>query len=129
MGITEQEIRAHFDAMSTGDWERVSRIMADDFVQDWPQSGERIRGREACTNINRNYPGGGPTGSIRRISGGGDFWTVEIALDYGGTKVHQVAILEFRGGQLIHETDYWGDPFEAPAWRSQWVEMVEPAMA
>ena len=38
--------------------------------------------------------------------------------------VSTVSIMEFRNGKVVHETQYFGDPFEAPAWRRQWVQQT-----
>jgi hypothetical protein len=35
-----------------------------------------------------------------------------------------VSIMEFRNGKVVHETQYFADPFAAPAWRSQWVQQI-----
>jgi hypothetical protein len=32
--------------------------------------------------------------------------------------------MEFRNGEVAHEAQYFGDPFEAPAWRRQWVQQI-----
>jgi len=32
--------------------------------------------------------------------------------------------MEFRNGKVIDETQYFADPFEAPAWRKQWVQQT-----
>jgi hypothetical protein len=116
----------HLDALLRGDMTALTSGVADDFVQEWPQSGERVRGKEACTNVYRNYPGGPPTGKLRRLRGAGDLWVAEIAMDYSSKPVHSVAIIELNNGKLIRETDYFGDPFPAPDWRQQWVERVAP---
>ena len=124
MAITNSAIRAHFEALQRSDAAAISAFLADDFIQDWPQSGERVRGREACVRIYANYPGGGPTVTVKRILGSGDVWVAEAIADYSGKPVHMVAIMEFRDDLLVHETDYFADPFEAPAWRMQWVESI-----
>jgi hypothetical protein len=62
------------------------------------------------------------TCAIQRIRGGGELWVVENVITYDGKPVHAVNILEFRGGEVAHETIYFGDPWEPPAWRAQWVE-------
>ena len=62
----------------------------------------------------------------RRVTGSGDHWVVELDMDYGGKKVFGISLFDFRGDKLVHETDYWGDPFPAPDWRAQWVERMEP---
>jgi len=124
MVLTQSVIRQHFEALQRGDADKIAALLADDFIQDWPQSGERVRGREACVRIYTNYPGGGPAVTLKRILGSGDVWVVEANADYSGKPVQMVAILEFRNDALVHETDYFADPFEAPAWRMQWVEQI-----
>jgi hypothetical protein len=57
------------------------------------------------------------------MSGEGAHWVVEGSIDYGdGTPVSYVGVAELRDGKIVHITEYFGNPFEAPAWRSQWVE-------
>jgi len=117
----QMKLERMFAALEAHDWDTAIADIAEDFVQEWPQSGERITGREHCAVIWRNYPGGGPSMQMRRIRGSGDHWTVEAMLDYAGKPVHGVSVFEFRNGKVVHQTDYFADPFEAPAWRSQWV--------
>jgi ketosteroid isomerase-like protein len=112
------------DAMLRGDWETAGQAMADDSVVEWPQSGERIVGKEACLVVYRNYPGGSPTYELRRITGGPDVFTVEAVGDYSGQKVYMTSIVEFRDGKIARQTDYWANAFDAPAWRSQWVQRI-----
>lgn len=119
----------HFAALERGDFDAVADSITDDFVQEWPQSGERVRGKEACMNIFRNYPGGGPSARLRRVSGEGDLIVAEVDMEYGGKPTHMVAILELHGGKISRETDYWADPFPAPEWRSQWVERIDAVPA
>jgi hypothetical protein len=37
-----------------------------------------------------------------------------------------VGIMEFRGDKVVRERIYFGDPWEPPAWRAQWVELFDP---
>jgi len=112
-------------AMFAGDLVRATAFLAEDGVVEWPQSGERIVGREACYLVYKNYPGGSPTYTLRRITGEGDHFTVEAIGDYGGKKVYVTNIIEFQDGKVARQTDYFADPFDAPSWRSQWVERME----
>jgi ketosteroid isomerase-like protein len=118
-------IEQHYEGLLTGDEAAFQALIHDDFVQDWPQSGERVRGKEACLSIARNYPGGPPRFSIVRISGEGDHWVVEAAARYpDGADYHVVALLELRDGKVARETDYFGPSYPAPEWRQQWVEPI-----
>ena len=110
------------DAIFRGDWDTAGQAMAEDSVVEWPQSGERIVGRDACLNVFRNYPGSGPTYTLKRIIGGPDVFIIEALSDYSGDIFHFTSIVEFRDGKIARQTDYWAAPFEAPGWRSQWVQ-------
>jgi ketosteroid isomerase-like protein len=127
--MSHHDNRAKLDqivgAMLAGDADGLTAFLADDAVVEWPQSGERIVGREACTTVFKNYPGGSPAYALKRITGEGDHFTIESVADYAGKKVYVTNILEFRDGKIVKQTDYFADPFDAPAWRTQWVERME----
>lgn len=105
------------------DWEGAGALLHDDYVQEWPQSGERIRGRENSMAVNKNYPGM-PSMTHRRTLAGGDVATTEVTLDYGGKIYNGVSIFQLKDGKILSETDYFAEPFEAPQWRAQWVERM-----
>lgn len=113
-----------FAAFESGDWDAIVADFADDFVQEWPQSGERLMSKAACLAVYRGYPGGPPAIRPVRVTGEGDHWTVEADMRYGEQPVQGVFIFEFQNGKIARETDYFADPFEAPAWRSQWVTIT-----
>ena len=123
------------DLYSSGDVEELARqipgMASEDMVQEWPQSGERIRGRDNIMAVNEHYEGAtgsAPKLTLRRIVRPGKAWVAEGTIDYGdGTPVSVVSILETDAdGKIMRETDYFANPFEAPEWRRQWVEQMEP---
>ena len=127
-GVWDQEIRAaldqHWAASDANDFETEHRIYHEDEVVDYPQSGERTRGR--C-NI-QNQRAGQPNEkrfTVRRIIGGGDLWVTELVLTYDGKPFYTASIMEFRGNKVARETQYFADPFVAPAFRVQWVERMD----
>jgi hypothetical protein len=127
-----ERIRAAFESGDLETFAKMQREMsADDMVQEWPQSGERIRGLANIEAVNKNYPastGTTPKLELRRILKPGQAWIVEGTIDYGdGIPVSSVAIIETGAdGKVVRQTDYFASPFEAPAWRSKWVERMEP---
>ena len=134
-GDNKAAIERFKKALESGDLAALSRlqgeIAADDFVQEWPQSGERIRGKAAAKKINDNYAGAtgtSPKMSNPRIKGEGDIYVLEATIDYGdGTPVSYVGIAEFKDGKVAKITEYFANPFEAPAWRADYVERMQPA--
>jgi ketosteroid isomerase-like protein len=110
-------------ALQAGDWETAGSLLHDDFVQEWPQSGERIIGRDNAIAIERSFPGGLPTMRFRRTLADGDLAVLEVELTYAdGSRYFGVSIIELRDGKVARETDYYSQPFPAPEWRAQWVE-------
>jgi limonene-1,2-epoxide hydrolase len=105
------------------DWEAAPEVYADDAIEEWPQSGERIRGRDNIMAINMNYPGF-PTLTPRRTTAGGDIVVSEVVLDYGGEIYNGVSVFEVKNDRIVKQTDYFAAPFDAPAWRAQWVEKM-----
>lgn len=112
-------------SLSAGQWEAAAAHLHPDFVQEWPQSGERIVGADNALAIDRNFPGGMPAMTLRRVLAAGNLAVTEVELTYAdGSTYLGVSLLEFRDGRIVKETDYFGEPFPAPQWRAQWVERL-----
>jgi ketosteroid isomerase-like protein len=127
-GARDQVIRAaldeHWAASDANDFETEHRIYHEDAVVEYPQSGERTRGRSNIQGQRASQPNK-KRFTIRRIVGSGDFWITEFVLTYDGKPSYTVSIMEFAGGKVARETQYFADPFAAPAFRAQWVERMD----
>ena len=126
-GVRDQEIRAaldqHWAASDANDFETEHRIYLEDAVLDYPQSGERTRGRSNIQKQRASQPSN-KRFTVRRIIGGGDLWVTEYILTYDSKPSYTVSIMEFKGDKVARETQYFADPFVAPAWRAQLVERI-----
>jgi hypothetical protein len=126
--IQEEEIlealNKHWQASAVGDLKAEHDIYDDAAICDYPQSGERIFGRANLQALRSHHPGKPSGFKVKRILGKGDLWITEYTIDYQGRPAYTVSIMEFREGKVVRETQYFADPFEAPAWRSQWVQQV-----
>jgi hypothetical protein len=127
-GARDQEIRAaldqHWAASDANDFETEHLIYREDAVLDYPQSGERTRGRSNIQKQRASQPSN-KRFKVRRILGGGDLWVTELILTYDGKPSDTVSIMEFSGDKVARETQYFADPFPAPAWRAQLVERMD----
>jgi hypothetical protein len=120
---TRARIEQHWQASESGDGGTEHAIYAADAILDYPQSGERFRGR-ATIQAQR---GGHPAERhfrVLRIRGGGDLWVSEVVITYDGAPTYSVSVMEFTGDQVAHETQYFADPFQAPASRAELSETI-----
>jgi ketosteroid isomerase-like protein len=126
--MQEQQIRAaldqHWAASDANDFETEHRIYHEDAVLEYPQSGERTRGRSNIQNQRASQPSN-KRFSIRRVIGTGALWVTEFILTYDGKPSYTVSIMEFSGDKVARETQYFADSFVAPAFRAQWVERMD----
>jgi len=144
--VSDQGNRAvveRYAAALPSDFATLASLRHPDFVEEWPQSGERIRGHANYQKIHENYPGGlpklkprrilgsedrwvvTPSSTALRIIGTGDIYMIHSAGTYGGgDRVQAVAIVELRDGKVLKQTTFFASEFEAPQWRSRWVERM-----
>ena len=126
--LDELDERAAYEFLA----EQLARLSAEeeyefrheDYVMEMPQSCERIRGRDNMLAFQQAYPENAqsPTVRLRRVLVRDGLWVAEGVSDYGGRIYNVVDIIELRDGSICRETRYYADPFEAPAWRTEWVE-------
>ena len=125
--MEDREIRTvldrHWTASDANNFEMEHEIYREDAVLEYPQSGERIRGRRniqasraAQPNLKRF--------TVRRIIGAGNLRVTEFVLTYDGRPSYTVSIMEFLDGKVARETQYFGDPFEPGPSRARWVERM-----
>jgi hypothetical protein len=140
----EDIVRRYFAAHAAHDYDTVGRLRHADWITEWPQSRERVRGVANDRAIMDNWPGGPPNNeeirivgsedrwvltplnTIQRVVGSGDFWWGDgMAVYPDGSTWYVVGMLQLRDNKVSRETWYFGAPYEAPAWRAQWVERMD----
>ena len=127
MDMEDREIRAaldrHWAASDANDFEAEHQIYREDAVLEYPQSGERICGRQDIQSSRAAQPNR-KRFTVQRIIGAGNIWVSEYVLNYDGRPTYTVSIMEFIDGRVARETQYFGDPFEPGTSRAQWVERM-----
>jgi ketosteroid isomerase-like protein len=123
--MDDVDIRAaldrHWTASDANDFDSEHAIYREDAVLDYPQSGERIRGRRNIQASRAAQPNQ-KRFTVRRIVGTGDLWVTEYVLTYDGRPSHTVSIMEFVNGQVVRETQYFAEPFEPGPSRAAYVQ-------
>ncbi len=116
-------VERFWSAMNANDFRAAGEMLHDEYVLEWPQSGERIRGRANFVAVNENYPAVGPWRvTLNRLIAGEGGVASEVTVTDGATTGRAITFSQVREGKILRQVEYWPDPFEAAAWRSQWVE-------
>jgi ketosteroid isomerase-like protein len=116
-------IERHWAASDAGDDQGEYAIYADDTELEYPQSGERFAGR-ANVQASRGAHPARRRFRLVRLFGSGELWVSEVVISYDGKPFDVVSIMQFAAGKVTHETQYFTEPFEAPAWRASWRSSV-----
>ncbi|HEY0813282.1 MAG TPA: nuclear transport factor 2 family protein [Pseudonocardia sp.] len=120
---TRAAIEEHWRASEGGDVATEHAIYATDAILDYPQSGERFRGRATISAQRGGHPADRHF-AVLRIMGAGDLWVTECIITYDNVPTYSVSIMEFSHEQVVHETQYFADPFPAPASRAALAERM-----
>jgi hypothetical protein len=125
--MDDRAIRAalerHWAASDASDFEIEHDIYREEAVLDYPQSGERIRGRRNIQQSRTVQPNK-KRFKVRRMIGSGDLWVTEFVLSYDDVPSYVVSIMELRDGLVAHETQYFADRFDPGASRAHLVERI-----
>jgi hypothetical protein len=109
-------IEHHWSASESGDSVAEHAMYSNDAVLDYPQSGERFRGRATIAEQRGGHPAQRHF-TLQRVDGAGRLWVSECVITYDGAPTYSVSIMEFDGDEIVHETQYFADPFTAPVSR------------
>lgn len=121
-----QVVENFWAAMQTNDFKAAGEFLHDDYVLEWPQSGERIRGRANFVAVNQNYPAQGRWEfTVHHVVAEGDRVVSDVGVTDGVISGRAITFSTIRDGRILHQVEFWPDPFEPAAWRAGWVEMMQ----
>jgi limonene-1,2-epoxide hydrolase len=116
-------VEGFWAAMQTNDFKAAGEFLHDDYVLEWPQSGERIRGRVDFVAVNEHYPAHGRWEfTLHRIIAAGDEVVTDVGVTDGAITGRVITFSSVHAGKILHQTEFWPDPFAPAAWRAEWVE-------
>ena len=120
-----QVVEAFWSAMQTNDFYAAARLLHDDYVLEWPQSGERVRGRDNFAALNTAYPAEGTWQfRVNQIVTEGSQVVTDVSVTDGSRSDRAITFSTIRDGRIWRQVEFWPEAFDAPAWRAQWVEKI-----
>ena len=126
--MRDEDVRAalkrHWAASDANDFAAEHQIYEEHAILEYPQSGERIRGRRGIQESRMAQPNK-KRFTVRRLQGSGSLWVSELVVTYDGQPSFVVSIMDFEGEKVVRETQYFGSPFEPGPSRARWVERMD----
>jgi limonene-1,2-epoxide hydrolase len=122
---SKQVVEGFWAAMQTNNFKAAGEFLHDGYILEWPQSGERIRGRTNFVAVNEHYPAHGRWEfRIHHILAEGNEVVSDVSVTDGAITGRAITFSTVRDGKILHQTEFWPDPFEPAAWRAEWVEKL-----
>ena len=118
-------VRQFWTLMQTNDFAAVASVLAPDFVLEWPQTKERIRGADRFVRMNSEYPAHGRWQfTIHRIVGDERDAVSDVGITDGVQQARAISFFETADGRVRRIVEYWPEPYEPPANRAHLVERM-----
>jgi len=126
-----------------GDFEELASLFEEDLVMEWPQSHELVRGGANAMAIMENWPGGSvrdqegfefvsasdekfvmtPMFTVVKLEGSPEKATSVVKIHYPDNSTwYDIQTVTARDGKVTRVVDYFCPVYDAPEWRSKWVE-------
>lgn len=112
-------------AMGANDFAAAGALLHDDYVLDWPQSGERVRGRDNFVAVNAHYPAAGRWQIVLEgLVTEGDQVVSQVRVSDGVLRARAITFSTVQAGRILRQVEYWPDPFPPAEWREKWVDTI-----
>jgi ketosteroid isomerase-like protein len=119
-------VRTFWRLMATNDFRSVAAVLDDDFVLEWPQTNERIRGAERFVRMNQEYPAHGPwCFTINRLVGGESEAVSDVTVTDGVRTDRAITFFTVHLGKVSRLVEFWPEPSAAPENRAHLSEPLK----
>jgi len=102
----------YWAAAEANDMDTLHALRDEAFVVDFPQTGERLSGRDVVRAFEESHDTGGSF-ELTGLLGDGDVWTALGVMRTGEVETYVVSINELRNGRCVRSIDYFAGPLPA----------------
>lgn len=111
--------------MKSNDFQALSTLLSPDFVLEWPQSKERVRGPGNFVQMNVEYPSHGKwVFEVNQLVGSLTQAVSDVSLSDGTQYGRAISFFTVVNGKITKLVEFWPEPFDAPANRAHLVERM-----
>jgi ketosteroid isomerase-like protein len=118
-------VQRYWELMASNDFASVAEVLSEDFVLEWPQSNERIRGAARFARVNTEYPAHGPWQfRIERIVASADAAATDVRVSDGVVNARAISFFALPAGRIARIVEYWPEPFLPATDRAHLTESI-----
>jgi ketosteroid isomerase-like protein len=118
-------VRKFWEAMQTNDYRAAGECLGNDFVLEWPQSKERLRGRENFAQMNEEYITHGRWNFVINNLVGNEIEAVsDVTVSDEAVRARAITFSTIRNGKIIRQVEFWPEDYPAPENRRHLVEII-----
>jgi hypothetical protein len=122
-------VQAFWRCMASNDFASVETVLSPNFVLEWPQSRERIRGPARFVQMNQEYPAHGPWRfTLNRLVGNDCEAVSDVSVTDGVQVGRAVSFFTVAADRIDCIVEFWPEPFAAPTNRAHLVEAMHEAI-
>ncbi len=119
-------VREFWRLMASNDFQSVAAVLAPEFVLEWPQTGERVRGAQRFVRLNQEYPAHGLWRfTVNRLVGGEGEAVSDVTVSDGVQTARAISFFQVAAGRITRMVEFWPESYAPPANRAHLVEMME----
>lgn len=120
-------IHAFWALMGSNDFASVQSVLSEQFILEWPQSNERIRGAARFAQMNSEYPAHGPWNfTVNRVVANTMHEAVsDVTVTDGAMTARAISFFVVEAGKIVKIVEYWPEPYAAPANRAHLVDPID----
>jgi hypothetical protein len=112
--------------MASNDFQSVKAVLSHDFVLEWPQTSERIRGADNFALMNAAYPSNGTWSfELNRIVVSNGEAVTDTNVTDGEMSARAISFFNVECGLVTKIVEFWPEPYDPPFDRSEYVERLE----
>ena len=119
-------VQEFYRRMNNNDFQAAAELLSEDYILEWPQSSERIRGRDNFVAVNVEYPAYGPwCFTINRIVASATEVVSDVSITDGTQTARAITFHTLQDGLIIKQVEFWPENYPAPENRKHLVERME----
>lgn len=119
-------VREFWRLMATNDFYSVGAVLSSEFVLEWPQSNERVRGAQRFAQMNQEYPSHGRWEfTVNRIVSGESEAVSDVTVTDGVQTGRAISFFTVVQGKVTRVVEFWPEPYEPAPNRAHLVEVMQ----